>query len=355
MTIAAATGAISSSALSHPHQHRRHLLMPHVKRVKQCCRCTCHRRPTITTTYPPNDDDVYNELAELRAKEERRQALRRASRARYRARHPDRVAASRKRYRAKRRKTNPVSFDDDDDDDDDDVYGALAELHAKEAQRRAQRRAASARYRARHPDRVVATQERYREKHPRYQKRYYDTHVERLRTYQRQRRQSEEGQRWKEQFRARKREAAALLARQREPMQRQRTVEKLQALGPLTLTVTLEDFMRDFDDSLASTPEEDKDPPCAMTITDMDSGDLHPLDHAVCDESSLSSCDMWNDGRGFLDNLLEELSDLPSSSDDSLCDLSSSSDDSLYGLLRDMSVDEWTPQDSCFDLDDFVT
>ena len=37
-------------------------------------------------------------------------------------------------------------------------------------------------------------------------------------------------------------------------MQRQRTVEKLQALGPLTLTVTLEDFMRDFDDSLASRP-----------------------------------------------------------------------------------------------------
>ena len=99
--------------------------------------------------------------------------------------------------------------------------------------------------------------------------------------------------------------------------------------------------MQDFDDSLASTPEEeDKDPPCAMTITDMDSGD-----HAVCDESSLSSCDMWDDGRGFLDNLLEELSDLPSSS----------SDDSLYGLLRDMSVDEGTLQDSCFDLDDFVS
>jgi len=132
-------------------------------------------------------------------------------------------------------------------------------------------------------------------------------------------------------------------------MERQRTAEKVQALGPLTLTVRLEDFMPDFDDSLASTPEKDKDPPCAMTITDMDSGD-----YAVCNESFLSSCDMWDDGKGFLDNLLEELSDLPSSSsDDSLCDLSS--DDSLYGLIRDMSVDEWTSQDSCFDLDDFVT
>ena len=92
--------------------------------------------------------------------------------------------------------------------------------------------------------------------------------------------------------------------------------------------------MRDFNDSLSPTPEDnmDKDQPCAsdaMTITDMDSGDLHPLDHSACDEPSLSSCDMWDDGRGFLDNLLEEL-----------CDLSS---------------DEWTPQDSCFDLDDFVS
>ena len=184
-----------------------------------------------------------------------------------------------------------------------------------------------------------------------------NTHAEQRRAYQRQRRQSEAGQRWKEQFRARKREAAALLARQRGVMERQRTAEKRQALGPLTLTVTLEHFMQDFNDSLASTPEEeDKDQPCAMTITDMDSGDVHPLDHAGCDESSVSSCDMWNDGRGFLDNLLEELSEVPSSSsDDSLCDLSSSSADSLYDLLSDMSVDEGTPQDSSFDLDDFVS
>ena len=147
---------------------------------------------------------------------------------------------------------------------------------------------------------------------------------------------------------AKQREAAAL-ARQSEQTQRERTAEKLQALGPLKLTVTLEDFMQDFLDSLSPTQDDsmDKDlvPPCAsdsMTVTDMDSGDLHPLDHSAWDESSLSSCDMWNDGSSFLDNLLEELSDLSSSSDDSLCGLSSSSDDSLYGLLSDMSVDEWT-------------
>ena len=113
--------------------------------------------------------------------------------------------------------------------------------------------------------------------------------------------------------------------------------------------------MQEFNDSLVSTREEDKDQPCAsdaMTITDMDSGD--PQDHSVCDESSLSSCDLWNDGRGFLDNLLEELSEVPSSSsNDSLCDLSSSSNDSLC----DLSFEEWIEcqTDSSFDLDDFVS
>ena len=84
------------------------------------------------------------------------------------------------------------------------------------------------------------------------------------------------------------------------------------------------------------------DQPGAITITDMDSGVLHPLDHSVCDESSLSSCDMWDDGKGFLDNLLEELGDLSSSS--------SSLDDSLLDLLSDML---W--EDRSFDLDQFVS
>jgi len=124
----------------------------------------------------------------------------------------------------------------------------------------------------------------------------------------------------------------------------------------------LEDFMQDFHDSLSPTPEDSVDQPAAITVTDMDSGELHPMDHAVCDESSLSSCDMWDDGKGFLDNLLEELSDVPSSSssDDSgflvnlleeLGDLpSSSSDDSLFDFLTDMMQ-----EDPSFDLDDFVT
>ena len=125
-------GTTNSSGLSHPHQHRRHLPMPRVKRVQQCCRCTCHRRPT-TTTYPPSDnddDDFDDELADLRAKHARRLA----TQARYRARYPDRIAAARKRYREQRRRKTKSP-------DNDDL--------------RARRRATQARYRARHPD-VIA-------------------------------------------------------------------------------------------------------------------------------------------------------------------------------------------------------
>ena len=140
-------------------------------------------------------------------------------------------------------------------------------------------------------------------------------------------------------------------------MVQRRTVEKRQALGPLKLTVTLEDLMQDFHDSLSPSPEDSMDQP--EVITDMDSGVLDPLDYSVCDGSSLSSCDMWDDGKGFLDNLLEEFDDLPSSSsDDSLLDNLleelddlSSSDDCLFDFLTDMMLQE----DPSFDLDDFVT
>jgi len=106
--------------------------------------------------------------------------------------------------------------------------------------------------------------------------------------------------------------------------------------------------MQDFHDSLSPSPEDSVDQP--GTLMDMDSEVFHPLDHSVCDESSLSSCDMWDDGKGFLDNLLD---DLPSSDSllEELEDLSSSSDDCLFDFLTDMML----PEDSSFDLDDFVS
>ena len=319
-TSAGPTGTTNSSGPRHLHQHR-----PHLPLSPESCQCTCHhtKRPTTTTTtttYPPNDDDddIKAKLAELQAKEERRLAQRRVIKARYRARHADRVADSKERYRAKRRKTHLVSLDDEDDD----VYKEVAELRAKEERRLAQRRAERTRYRAKHADRISA-----------YQKWYYATNKERLWAYKRQYYRSEAGQRWQKQYLVKKREAVAL----RGPMVQKRTEEKRQALGHLKLTVTLEDFMQDFHDSLSPSPEDSMDQP--ETITDMDSGVLHPLDYSVCDESSLSSCDMWDDGKGFLDNLLEELDDLPSS------------DDCLFDFLTDMMQQE----DPSFDLDDFVT
>jgi len=131
--------------------------------------------------------------------------------------------------------------------------------------------------------------------------------------------------------------------------------------------IPVETCLETFCESLEAEPQPSFCELLDDSLTDLDLGERRPVDPPVCDESSLSSCHMWNDGSSFLDNLLEDLIYLPSSSDDSLCDLSSSSsddsfcdlsssaDDSLYDLLSDMSMDEWTPQDSCFDLDDFVT
>ena len=269
------------------------------------------------TTDTPNDD-ILNELAQLRAREARRRAVVRAASARYRARHPERIAAQKRRYRAR---------------------------HPEREAARKQR------YRARHPERVTARNQRYRTNHAKrvaaqsqryrernwercraYAKQYYKDHAERLREQKRQFYYSEAGQRWQKQYRARKTERAALLRRQRGSMVKKRTDEKRQALGPLTLTVTLEDFMQDFHDTLSPRPEGCMDQPETT-----DSGVLDSPDYSVCNESSLSSCDMWDEGKGFLNNLLE--------------DLPSVSDDSLYEVLRDLGP--WSPQESDFDLEDF--
>ena len=224
------------------------------------------------------------EVAELRAKETRRLALKRACRARYRVRHPERVAEYRRRYYAQNRE--------------------------RIADNRRQ-------YRARNAERVAEQQRvyqaRYIAKRKELMRRYYASHADRLRS-------------------SRKRESAALLRQQRGSMVQKATEEKRQALGLLQLTVTVEDFMKDFCNSLSPSPEDSIDQP--GTLMDMDSGVFHPLDHSECDESS---CDMWDEGKGFLDNLLDDLS---------------SSDDSLLLDLDDFLTDMM--EDSSFDLDEFV-
>jgi len=177
--------------------------------------------------------------------------------------------------------------------------------------------------------------ERYRAKRLEALRRDYRANVEKRREYQREYWRSPKKKAWWVRYLAKNREASALVKQSRD---RERTLQKIKALGPLKLTVTLEDFMQDFHDSLSPSPEDSIDQP--GTLMDMDSGVFHSMDHSVCDESSLSSFDMWDDGKGFLDNLLEELDDLPSSS----------SDDSVFDFLTDMMLQE----DSSFDLDDFV-
>ena len=149
---------------------------------------------------------------------------------------------------------------------------------------RARQRAAKARYRVNHPEVVAEQRRRYREKHPdriaeqrrRYRekyrakrlealRRYYARHAEKRRAYQRERYRSQKGRAWRAQKLAKQRKATALL---KQSCDRERTSEKIKALGPLKLTVMLEDFMQDFCNSLSPTPEDSMDQPGA--IMDMD-------------------------------------------------------------------------------------
>ena len=323
-TSAGPTGTTNSRGPRHPRQPHR----PRPRSRESCYRCGCQGLTSSPQNDSDSDDDddddeddidsdINNKVAEILAKEQKRLARRRANRARYRVRHPDRVAEQKRQYRAR----HP---------------DRVAE----------QRR----RYYAKNRDRIAEQRRRYRERCRDYLKQYYKERAERIREHKRQFYRSEAGQRWQKQYLVRKRESCALLRRQRGPMVQKTTEEKRQALGPLKLTVTLEDFMKDFHDSLSPSPEDSVDQP--GTLMDMDSGVFHPMDYSVGGESSLSSCDMWDDGKGFLDNLLDDLS----SSDDSLLnnlldDLSSSLDDCFFDFLTDMML----PEDSSFDLDDFVS
>ena len=311
-TSAAPIGALSSSGPRHLRQPRRRRRPSSVVSGSRCSR----RDPTSSRQNDSDDgedsdDGIMAEVAELRAKETRRLALKRACRARYRVRHPERVAEYRPRYYAQNRER---------------IAEYRRQYRARNAERVAQQR------------RVYQT--RYIAKRKELMRQHYARHADRLREHKRNFYRSEAGQRWQKQYSARKRESAALLRQQRGPMVQKATEEKRQALGPLKLTVTVEDFMEDFCNSLSPSPEDSIDQP--GTLMDMDSGVFHPLDHFECNESS---CDMWDEGKGFLDNLLD---DLPSSSSDDslLLDL-----DDLYSsfdFLTDMM------EDSSFDLDDFV-
>ena len=234
-----------------------------------------------------------SEVAEILAKEQRRQTLRRASRARYRARHPERVAAEKRRYRA------------------------------------------------RYPEKVAAEKQRYGEKRRAKAReacrRYYAKHREERRAYFKERDQTEHRRPWMAQYRVKRRKAVALAAREK-----QRTLEKIKSLGPLKLTIELEDCMKPipvetyletFCESLEVGPQPSFCELLNDSLTDLDLGDPP----------------VWEQ---WLDDLLDDLSMDSDLSSSSFCDLSSDDLSSLCDLLPD----EWAqPKEADFDLDDFVS
>ena len=146
--------------------------------------------------------------------------------------------------------------------------------------------------------------------------------------------------------------------------EKKRTGEKLKALGPLKLTITLTDYLtspsgrtpvttylKSFCQSLEPSTGESPRPllenedPDSWTLTNLDSGDIQAMAPPVWNGSNDSGCGMLSDD-------LSSFQDL------------SSSDDSLYDLFSDMSTDEWQqdmddvtePFDlDAFDLDTFVS
>ena len=231
--------------------------------------------------YDPHDDDDDDELPDLESKQ--RQQL--TAQARYRARHPDRVAATQqrflakreskalkrrakcKRYRAKHPETRKKYRETHRD--------FLAETHSVYRERHRARVAANKkRYRERHPERVAESQKRYRERHrarvAEAQRRYRERHPARV---------AEAQKRYNEKRRERYQKHVA-------NNEKKRTAEKLNALGPLTLTIPLTDclkavsvtrYVQAFCDSLES--EDTNVPPAdSHTLMDLDSGIIQVVD-----------------------------------------------------------------------------
>ena len=296
--------------------------MPRIKRIKRPA-----RRPppnddsddspdelTTTMDTTSDDDDSPDELAQLRAKEAQRRARRWVVNARYRARHPQRVAAQRQSYRAR----HPER-----------VAAQKRRYRANHPEREAARKQ---RYRARHPDRVAAQKRRYRAKK---RKGLPLTDAD----------DDEMAERQTSQPRYRTRYANRIA---RGLAERQRTQEKHQALGPLSLTVRVDDFMQGFWDSLSPRPSATGSLSLTVRVGDFRQGfwdSFSPGQEVIImDRASGApldcSCDLWDEEKGFLDNLLQESTDVPS-------------DDSLQDVFHDLGP--WSPQESDFDLEDFVS
>jgi len=194
------------------------------------------------------------------------------------------------------------------------------------------------RYRERHPDRVAESYKRYREKNrarvAEAQKRYQERHPDRV---------AETQKRYNEKRRERYQKHVA-------NNEKKRTREKLNALGPLKLVISVTDYLkspsghtpvttyvRAFCDSLESvdtneSPAEND----SHTLIDLDSGTMQVVEHPECDFDDLS----------FLQDLLKDMS--PDDWEQVMDDVEDSSldleqllpPDGIVDLFEDMSPDE---------------
>jgi len=148
--------------------------------------------------------------------------------ARYRTRHPEKVAAYKKWYRETHR---------------DLMAEAQRRYRARHRDRVAETKK---RYQERHRDRVADSHKRYRERHRarvvEAQKRYRERYREQRRAYQRRYEETHRGRYTTDKYRALRRQYLA--NKRKRDQEKKRTVEKLKALGPLKLTISLTDYLK---------------------------------------------------------------------------------------------------------------
>ena len=217
------------------------------------------------TDYDPDDDDDDDEYerAVLRAKRARNMV----KCARYRAEHREKVIAYKKKYRENNREFIAVSS------------------QCYREKRRKQVSMARKRYKAKYPERVAETDQRYRERNRaklrEAQRRYRERNRAKLAEAQRRYREKNLEHRlgYEEQYRETHREVLMEKERCRRArlVEKKRTREKMRALGPLTLTIPLTDYLK----SIPVTQEsvDTNGPPTdSHTLIDLDSGGVQVAD-----------------------------------------------------------------------------
>ena len=271
-----------------------------------------------------------------------KQAQRLATQARYWARHPDRVAASQERYLAKRKskalklRAKCKRYRAEHPEKVAAYKKGYRETHREflaETQRlyrerhRARMAESKKRYQERYPDRVAECNKRYRERHrarlAEAQKRYREKHRAQLAKAQKRYRENNPERRlaYDQQYRETHRDLLREKERRRRArlVEKKRTREKLNALGPLKLTISLVDYLKSpsghtpvtryvkaFCDSLESADTNESPTESFVQLLEGDSRTLIDLDSGTMQVVEPPECDL--DDLSFLQDLLKDMS-----------------------------------------------